>query len=172
MKKYFQNNNPESGFAFVAVILIAILLFSIMMVSGFSDFELTPANPSEGEYLPDISTTPSSSPSATLTLTPTQAPEDNTNETITVSLLGCQTAKEPRMEATATIASSDTGNIILEVENSGNYQQIITLDFPGGTMNQTFLLPNSLQFNTNSWRIRLVSNEADIATYDGNPTGC
>lgn len=60
------DNNPQSGFAFVLIIIIVVLIFSITLVSGADDFVLS-------EEAPRDSSSGGTTPTPTLTLTPTPA---------------------------------------------------------------------------------------------------
>ncbi len=169
MKKIFKYKSPEEGFAFVFILLIVVLVFSITLVSGAQKFQYsTETPPVAGNPTPTATQSATPSPSQGGTPIPTTPP----GGTINVVLQGCRTTKEPRMEALATVTSTTTGNIVLEVQEGTNYRQLISLSFSGGSTNYNLLLHNSLGFNTNNWRVRLVNNNNQTAIYNGNPTGC
>lgn len=168
MKKNFKYKSEE-GFAFVFILLIVVLVFSITLASGAQKFQYSPETPIvPGNPTPTATQSATPSPSQGGIPIPTTPP----GGTINVVLQGCRTTKEPRMEALATVTSTTTGNIVLEVQEGTNYKQLISLSFPGNTANYNLLLHNSLGFNSNSWRIKLMSNGIQSAVYNGLPTGC
>jgi len=171
MKRLFNYKNSEEGFAFVFILLAVVLVFSITLVSGSQKFQYSPETPpAPGNPTPTATSSATPPPQGGGGSTPT--PGSTGQGSINVTLQGCRTTKEPRMEALATVASTTTGNIVLEIQEGTSYRQLTSLPFSGGTVNYNLLLHNSLGFNASNWRVRLLNNGNQSAIYNGNPTGC
>lgn len=162
-------HSSESGFMFIAIILILLVAFSFTMVSGAKKFEYSP------EKVPGTSATPT--PSAG-TITPT--PNQSAGWSITYVINSCENGI-----AKGTISNKGTANgygTLEQQDSSGNYQIKSSDQFvaPEGPLDLT--LRSADGYNSTPWRLGLYEGGSGTrdnfsggtlrATIQGTPTSC
>lgn len=140
--------NSERGFAFIAIIFIVLVIFSITLVSGAVNFEYSP----EPTGKPTPSTGPTATPSAG-TITPT--PDPSAGWSINYVIENCENGIA-RGKVNATGPAN--GYMTLELQNSsGNYSVQSSEAFlpPDGPGPSTLTLKSSAGYNNTPWRLNL-----------------
>jgi len=166
--------NPQSGFMFVAIILIVLVIFSISIVSGADDFAFSP----DPTGKPSPTTSPTATPSAG-TITPTPA---STAWTVSYISEGCTQEIIPYQKGKLTSTGLSNGYITIEVINGSSSQRILSTQFSSPQTIYDLKLSNKDNFHNLTWRINLYEGGTGSgnnftggtlkASYNGSPTGC
>lgn len=173
------NHYSQSGFAFIAIILIMLVIFSISIVSGADDFAFSP----DPTGKPTPTTSPTATPSAgTITPTPTPTPDPSTGWSITYVINSCENGIA---KGKVTATGPANGYMTLELQDSsGSYvtkssEAFLSPDGPGPS---DLTLNSSAGYNTRPWRLNLFEGGSGTRdnysggilrnTIQGAPTSC
>jgi len=173
-EKYLQPNasRSQSGFAFIAIVLFVIIIFSVMLVSGANDFAYSP----EATKASPAGTAQSSpAPSGNATQ-PTNTP----SWSITYNIASCANGI---VSGKINPAGTSNGYVTLEIqEASGNYRTTSSDQFSAPNNTLTLILKSQDGYGTTPWRLNLYEGGTGTkdnfsggtfrATIAGNPTGC
>lgn len=175
------NHYSQSGFAFIAIILIVLVIFSISIVSGADDFAFSP----DPTGKPTPTTSPTATPSAgtiTPTPTPTPTPNQSSGWSINYVIENCENGIA-RGKVNATGPAN--GYMTLELQNSsGNYSIQSSEAFlpPDGPGPSTLTLKSSAGYNNTPWRLNLFEGGSGSrdnysggtlrTSIQGTPTNC
>lgn len=166
-----KKNDPrnEKGFAFIAIIMIVVIIFSVLLVSGAEKFELSVADPPTQEASSSTEGDP----------TPTIDPEASAWD-IKYSIETCENGTAT---GTITAVGSVNGYITLERQQADGSFELTSSDiFESPSDTAELLLQSTDGYSTNSWRLKLFeggsgtkdnySGGVERADIDGEPTGC
>ena len=168
--------NHQSGFMFVAIILIVLVIFSISIVSGADDFAFSP----DPTGKPSPTTSPTATPSAGTV--PTATPDPSAGWTVSYISEGCTQEIIPYQKGKLTSTGLSNGYITIEVINGSSSQRILSTQFNPPQTIYDMKLSNKDNFHNLTWRINLYEGGTGSgnnftggtlkASYNGSPTGC